>query len=122
MGKNLNMVEGFMNIMMPKSSCLQAATIVEDSNKTTKRNEMRNLVPTAVDKNNNNSVERANTILKANNILGAHVLKRKNGFTNVPTTMMCGIVTSTHLRKEWKWGVPTNLPVILIFLIYQNQT
>ena len=32
---------------------------------------------TAVDKNNNHSVERANTVLKPNNILGAHVLEKK---------------------------------------------
>ena len=38
---------------------------------------MRDLNPTAVDKNNNNSVERANTILKAKNILGAHILEKK---------------------------------------------
>ena len=28
--------------------------------------------------------------------------------------MMCGIVTPTHLRKEWKWGGPTHSPVILM--------
>ena len=41
--------------------------------------------------------------------------KKKNGFTVGPGTMMCGIVTPTHLRKEWKWGAPTYLPVILMF-------
>ena len=29
--------------------------------------------------------------------------------------MMCEIVTPTHLKKEWKWGAPTHLPVILMF-------
>ena len=78
---------------------------------------MGDLNSTAVDNYNNDSVERANTVLKANNILGVHVLgeKKKNGFTNVPTTMMCRIVTPTHLRKEWKRGTPTQLPVILMF-------
>ena len=71
------MVEGFTNDMLPKSSCFQAPTIVEDSNITTKRNEMGDLDPTAVDKNNNNSVERANTVLNANNIVGAHFLEEK---------------------------------------------
>ena len=32
---------------------------------------------TVVDENNNDSVERANTVLKANNILGAHILEEK---------------------------------------------
>ena len=33
--------------------------------------------PTDVDKNNNNSVERANTVLEPNNILGARILEKK---------------------------------------------
>ena len=33
MGKTLNMVEGFINNMLPKSSCLQAPPIVKDNNK-----------------------------------------------------------------------------------------
>ena len=45
--------------------------------KITKRNKIRGLDPTAVDDNNNNSVERANTVLKANNILGAYVMEEK---------------------------------------------
>ena len=71
------MVAGFINDMLPKSSCLQTPIIVKNSNKTTKRNEMGNLDPTAVDKQNNDSVECANTVLKANNILGTHVLEEK---------------------------------------------
>ena len=103
MGKTLNMVEGFINDVLPKSSCLETPTVAENSNETTNRNRMGDFDPTAVDKNKNHSVARANTVLKANIILGAHVLKEeKNGFTNVPTTMMCGIVTPIHLRKKWK--------------------
>ena len=49
-GKSLNMVEEFINDMLPKSSYLQAPTIVKDSNETTIRNEMRDLNPTALDK------------------------------------------------------------------------
>ena len=63
MGKTLNMVEGFVNDMLPKSSYLQAPTVVEDSNETTNGNELGDLKPTAVDENKNNSVERANTVL-----------------------------------------------------------
>ena len=77
MGKPLNMVEGFINDMLPKSSYLQVPTIVKDSNETTNRNETEDFNPTAIDKNNNNSVERANTVWEANNILGAHVLEEK---------------------------------------------
>ena len=77
MGKTLNIVEGFINDMLPKSSYLRASTIVEDSNETTNGNEMGYLKPTAVDENNNDSVEPANTVLESNNILGAHVLEEK---------------------------------------------
>ena len=38
---------------------------------------MGDLNPTAVDGNNNDSVERANTVLEANNSLGAHILEEK---------------------------------------------
>ena len=76
-GKTLNMVEGFINVMLPKSSRLQAPTIVEDINETTNRNEIRNLGPTTVDDNDNDSMEHANTVLKINNILCAHVMEEK---------------------------------------------
>ena len=39
-GKTLNIVEGFINDMLPKSCCLQTPTIVKDSNKTTNRNKL----------------------------------------------------------------------------------
>ena len=77
MGKTLDIVEGFISDMLPKSSYLQALTIVGDNNETTDGNKIGDLKPTAVDKNNNNIVERANTILEPNNILGAHVLEKK---------------------------------------------
>ena len=76
-GKTLNMVEGFISDMLPKSSYLQAPTIVKDSNETTNGNEMGDLKPTAVDENNNDSVEHAITVLEANSILVAHVLEEK---------------------------------------------
>ena len=81
MGKTLNMVEGFINVMLPKSNCLKAPIIVEDNKETTNRNKIGDLDPTGVDNNNNNnnnnnnSVERANTVLKTNNIPGAHVME-----------------------------------------------
>ena len=63
----------------------------------------KDLNPTAVDENNNNSVKHANTVLETDNILVAHVMeKRKNGLTNELTTMTCGIVTPTQLQKELK--------------------
>ena len=77
MGKTLDIVEGFISDMLPESGYLEAPTIIEDSNKTTNENEMEDLKPTVVDENNNDSVERTNTILEPNNILGSHVLEEK---------------------------------------------
>ena len=77
MGKILNMVEGFINDILPKLSCLQVSTIIEDNNETTNINEIGDLDPTTVNDNDNDSVERANTVLKTNNILGAHIMEEK---------------------------------------------
>ena len=82
MGKTLNMVEGFINDMLPKSSYLQAPTIMENSIKTTNRNETGELDPTALEDNNDDSVERANTVLKAKIILDAHVMEEKEEWFN----------------------------------------
>ena len=110
------MVEGFIKYMLPRSSYLQAPTIVKDSITITNRNKMKDLDPTAVDKNTNASVEHANTELEANNSLGSPIVEEKREwFTNAPTTMMCGIVTPTHLRKGIEMGSPIHLPVILMF-------
>ena len=96
------MVEGFINDMLSKSSRLQAPTIIRDNNKTININKIEDLDPTAVDDNDNNSVEHANTVLKTNNILGTHVMEEKEEWLyQCPNNyMMYGIVTPTYLRKE----------------------
>ena len=71
------MVEEFISNMLHKSSYLKAPTIDEDSNETTDGNEMGDLKPTDVNKNNNDSVECANIVLEPNNILGVRVLEEK---------------------------------------------
>ena len=103
--------------MLPKSSCLQAPIIVKESSKTTNRNEIEDLDPTAKDKNNNDRVERANTVLKANNILGVHVLEEKEGwlYKCADNYNVCNSDSPTYLRKEWRWEAPTHLLVILMF-------
>ena len=77
MRKTLNMMEKFINDMLLKLSHLQAPTIVKNNNETTNRNAIRDLDPTAVEDNDNNSVEHANTVFKTNNILGARVMEEK---------------------------------------------
>ena len=55
------MVKGFINDMLPKSSYLQAPTIIKDSIETTNINEIGDLKLTAVDNNNKDNVEYTNT-------------------------------------------------------------
>ena len=108
------MTEGFISDIFPKSSYLQAPTIVEDSHDTTNGNEMGDLKPTAVNKKT--IVWNVSTLYwnLTTSLVPTSWKKRKNGFTNELTTMMYEIVTPTRLQKELEWGAPTNLPVTLM--------
>ena len=118
MRKTLNMVEGFINNMLPKSSHLQTPTYVEDSNKTTNINEIGDLDPTAIDDNNNNSVERATTVLEANNILSAHIMEEKEEwFYQCANYYDVWNSDSDPPKKRMEMGGPAHSPVILMFLI-----
>ena len=116
MGKTLNMVERFISNMLPKSSYLQAPTIVKDSYETTNGNEMGDLKPTAVDKNNNDSVERINTVLEVNNILSAHVPEEKEEcFYQQADNYDIWNSDSYSPTKGIEMGTPAHLPVTLMF-------
>ena len=114
--KILNMMEGFISDILPKSSYLQAPTIVEDSHDTTDGNEMEDLKHTAVNKITT-IVWNVPTLYwnPTTSLVPTSWKKWKNGFTNGLTTMMYEIVTPTRLQNELKWGTPTNLPVTLMF-------
>ena len=96
-GETLNMVEGFINDMLPKSNHLQAPTIVKDNNETINRNEIGDLDPI---------VWNVPTLYwkPTTSLVPMSLGEKKNGFTNMLTTMLCEIVTPTHLRREWKLG------------------
>ena len=116
MGRTINMVEGFINDMLPKSSYLQDPTIVKDSNKTTNINEMGDLDPTAIDKNNNNSVERTNAELEANNSLGAHIPEEKDEWLyQCANNYDMWNSDSYSPKKGMEIEAPTHLPAILMF-------
>ena len=91
-------MEGVFSDMLPESSYLEAPTIVEDSNETTIENEMGALKPIAVDENNSNRLHWNPTTF----LVPMSWKKRKNGFTNGLTTMMCGIMIPIHLQKVLK--------------------
>ena len=116
MGKTFNIVEWFINNIFPKQSYLQAPTIVEDSNKTTNRHKMGDLDPTAVEENNNNSVERGNTVLEVNNILGARILEEKEEwFYWCANNYDLWNSDSYSPKKVMEMGAPRHLPVIMMF-------
>ena len=59
----------------------------------------------------------ANTRLKSNKTLGTHIVEEKEGrFMNGLTSMMCGMITSIHLRKRMNRGAHTHSRMTTVFL------
>ena len=80
MGDTLNMVEGFINDMVSETSHMDAPTVVEDNNETTTVSKLGKAKPVVVHENNNGAMKLADTGLKSNNTLGAHVVEEKEGW------------------------------------------
>ena len=78
-GETLNIVEGFINDMVLKTSQTDAPTVVKDNNKTTMVSKFGKAKPVVVHENNNGTMKLANTGLKFNNTLGAHIVNEKEG-------------------------------------------
>ena len=74
MGDTLNMVEGFLNDMVSETSHMDATIVVEYNNETTMVSKLRKAKPVVVPENNNATIKLADTGLKSNNTLGAHVV------------------------------------------------
>ena len=77
MGNTLNMVEGFINDMVSESSYLGASTLAKRNNETTTVSKLGKAKPVVVHENNNGAMKLADTGLKSNNTLGAHVVEEK---------------------------------------------
>ena len=75
-GDNLNMVEGFINDMVLETSHMNAPTVVEDNNETTTMSKLGKVKPILFIKKNG-AMKLADTGLKSNNTLGAHVVEEK---------------------------------------------
>ena len=71
------MVEGFINDMVSERSPTDAPTVVEDNNKTTAVSKFGKAKPVVVHENNNGAMKPADTGLKSNNTLGAHIVEEK---------------------------------------------
>ena len=114
MGETLHMVKGFINDMVLETSHMDVPTVVEDNSETTAVSKLGNVEPVVVHKNDNGAMKLANTGLKSNNTLGAHIVERKkDDFINGLTSMMCGMITPLHLQKRMNWGAPTRSRMII---------
>ena len=79
-GSDRNMVQGFINDMVLETSNTVTPTVVEDNNKSTAASKLGKIKPVVVHKNNHDNTNLANTGLKSNNILGAHIVEKKEGW------------------------------------------
>ena len=76
-GFDRNRVQGFINDMVSVTINTDAPTVVEDNNKTTEASRLGKAKPVVVYKNSNGNTKLANTGLKSNNTLGAHIVEEK---------------------------------------------
>ena len=69
-----NTMQGFINDMVGNTN---TTTVVKNNNKTTTINKLEKAKPVVVHENNNGAMKLADTGLKSNNTLGAHVVEEK---------------------------------------------
>ena len=74
------MVEGFLDDMVSETSHMDDATVVENNNETAMVSKSGKAKPVVVHGNNNGAMKLADTGLKSNNTLGAHVVEEKEGW------------------------------------------
>ena len=71
------MVEGFINDMALKASHTDGPIVVENNNQTTGMSKFGKAKPVLVHENSNGAVKLADTGLKSNNTLGAHIVEEQ---------------------------------------------
>ena len=80
MGETLNIVEGFINDTVSEKNNTDTPTVVEDNNETTTVSKLGKTKTVVVHENKNGAMKLANTRLKSNNTLGAHIVEEKEGW------------------------------------------
>ena len=80
MGDTLNMVEGFINDMVLEISHMDVSAVVKDNNETNATSKLEKEKPVVVYENKNGVTKLADTGLKSNNTLGAHIVEEKEGW------------------------------------------
>ena len=74
---NRNTVQGFTNDMVGNTN---VPTVAESGNEVTVASKLGKAKPVVVHENNNSYTKLADTELKSNNILGAHIVEEKEGW------------------------------------------
>ena len=74
-----NTVKGFINDMVSETSDTDTPTVVKDNNEMTVASKLGKAKPVVVHENNGNT-KLADTVLKSNNTLGAHIVEEKEGW------------------------------------------
>ena len=72
-----NIVQGFINDMVGNTNI---PTVVKSSNEATVASKLGKAEPVVVHENNHGNTKLADTRLKSNNILGAHIVEEKEGW------------------------------------------
>ena len=77
---NRKTVQGLINSMVLETSNTNTPTVAKDNNKTTAASKLGKAKAVVVYENNNGNMKIAETELKSNNILGAHIIEEKEGW------------------------------------------
>ena len=110
---NRNIVQGFINNRVGNTN---VPTVVENGNEATAVSKLGKDKPVVVHENNHGNTKLTDTELKANNILGAHIVEeRKDCVMDGLTRMTNGTITTIHLRKRMNWGARTRSWVTTAF-------
>ena len=78
-GPDRNTLQRFINDMVLETSNTDTPTMVEDNNETIAASKLGKAKPVVVHENNNGNMKLANTGLKFNNTLGAHIVEVQGG-------------------------------------------
>ena len=113
---NRNTVQEFINDMVGNTN---VPTVVESCNEVTAASIFGKAKPVAVHENNHGNINLADTGLKSNHTLGAHIMeKMKDGSTDGLTNMMCGTITPTNLQMRMRMNLVAHIcsQEIIVFL------
>ena len=109
------MVEGLINDIVSETSHMDTSTVVKDNNKMTAVSKLGKTKLVVVHENNNGAMKLADTGLKSNNTLSAHIVEEKEGWFYEQADNY-DVITLIHLRKRMDRGAHTRSQMTTAFL------